>query len=126
METNLTTNGGDADAKVHTFDSRSTAIDSDGQLALLFTWQTEEENPGRAWPTRPITISGHSVHLFALRVMDVRGYQFAWDDDHDAEAQAVCQSELVAAQTMAEGRLEAHELPGLAGEWIIVAHSFAD
>lgn len=109
---------------IKTFDGRSEALADDAHISLLLTWQLDEDNHGRAWPTRPITINGHSVHVYALRVNNTDDGQYAWTDD--ADGVALHADELDNLQQWADGQLEAFSLPGLEGEWIIAAHSFGD
>ena len=76
---------------------------------------------GRAWLGHNLryTITGHPVHVYALRVID--------DPKHGQVAYTRgFQDEVEALQAASGGRLQALPIKGLEGEWIIQAMSYGD
>jgi hypothetical protein len=81
----------------------------------------DEYRGGRAWLSFNLshTMAGHPVHIYALRVKDdEKGYQIAYASGFSDEVEAL--------QKISDGRLNAMPLPGLEGDWIILAMSYGD
>jgi hypothetical protein len=95
-------------------------------MNVTIEWEEEEDQfPGRAWPAnrRPETllaVNGLVVCLYALRVHD------SGPCDEQVAHGADFAEEVDAIQTAGGGRLATVELPGLEGDWIIVAHPFGN
>ena len=85
-------------------------------------WRLDSSFPGRAWPDdawEGLAFSGLWMHLFAIRVQDDGGgVQVAWEDAFAAD---VC-----SVQRINGASLQTVELPGLEGDWIVLAHPHGD
>ena len=89
-------------------------------------WTTYPELPWRAFPIGQdssagrVAVNGLEIFVHALRVHDIgRGnVQTAYGEDFGEEVDAIL--------TAAGGRVQTTDLPGLDGDWIIVAHPYGD
>lgn len=87
-------------------------------FALNLSWDLDPDCPGRAlvdgYKDSTTTINGLHMWICALRVViENDGAVLSWSGEFDDEIDAVC--------TLVNGRPETVALPGLEGDWIILA-----
>lgn len=89
-------------------------------MNIPLQFELDRDFPGRAWPVGDpvVSIGGHDVHLFALRVKpDVDPIE-AWQDDFADEVRHACD--------INGARVASAPLDGLDGLWTILATEYGE